>query len=578
VRDAATGNYYAANSSVNLGNDATWHYVVGVCDEANSQLLLYVDGQLAASGTIPAGNGILSVGPVQVMIGARDNGSGLLGGIQYNGWLNDVALYNHVLTPSQILLNYNITGIAPYFIQQPVTSTNVDGGGTLVVAATVGGTPPLTMQWFDENANNYIPGQTNATLVVSNITLTDTYYLTVSNTIEGVSYLTNSAQVNVQVYNHDPQISVDVKNPFYAFPGQTANNSATVYGALPLAYQWQFYSPTGLMNLADNGRISGSLTSAINIGNVQASDVGNYQLVITNIYGAKTSSVASLVVQGVLPLSFGNGTGWTINGGASLANGVLTLSGVGVTSPANYFFQIPQYIGAFKASFTYQAQPGNTYPLADGITFCLQDDPRGTAATGGGGGSLGYTGITPSAALQLNIFTGNGLGGMGYAFAYNGSLGQTTYPGGVNLTNGAVDVSMFYANGQLALNLSNELSTAVFSTNVYVGIIPQDLGSSTAYVGFTGAIGGDNSLQTVSNFQFISIPPQAIQKTNNSVTLSWPGSIVGNYTVQENSSINTTNWVNLTNVTPAIINGLNQATVPTGGSNQEYYRLILTQP
>jgi hypothetical protein len=137
---------------------------------------------------------------------------------------------------------------------------------------------------------------------------------------------------------------------------------------------------------------------------------------------------------------------------------------------------------------------------------------------------------------------------------------------------------LFYASGQLAVTFSNELSAAVFSTNIYVGSIPQDLGSSTAYVGFTGAFGGATSIQTIQNFQFASIPPQAIQKVGNNAIITWPGSIQGPYTVQENSSIATTNWVNLTNVTPSLINGLNQATVPTGGSNQQYYRLILSQP
>ena len=46
IRDALTGNYYSANSTKNLGSDSTWHYVVAVCDEANAQILLYVDGQL----------------------------------------------------------------------------------------------------------------------------------------------------------------------------------------------------------------------------------------------------------------------------------------------------------------------------------------------------------------------------------------------------------------------------------------------------------------------------------------------------------------------------------------------------
>ncbi|HEV2456628.1 MAG TPA: hypothetical protein VGY98_20365, partial [Verrucomicrobiae bacterium] len=368
----------------------------------------------------------------------------------------------------------------------------------------------------------------------------------------------------------------DVKNPFYSLVGGTANNSATVYGELPLAYQWQFYSPTGWANLANNGRIS-SQTSALSIAPVQGGDAGNFQLVITNVYGATTSGVATLIIPGVLPLGFGDGTGWTLTGGALFDGTVLTLTS-GTSGNGAYFFQVPQYVGAFEASFTYQAQADTTYPLADGITFCLQDDPRGASATGSGGGDLGYTGITPSAALELNIYPGNSFGGTGYSFGYNGGIGQNTFPGSVNLTNGAVDVSMVYADGQIALSLSNELSTATFSTNLVVGDITQDLAADTAYVGFTGSFGGDNSVQTISNFKFISIPPQAIQVSGNNAVITWPGSIVGNYTIQENSSLTTTNWVNMTNSIPAFINGLNQATVPTGGSNQEYYRLILSQP
>lgn len=578
VRDGLTGNYYTANSSFNLGKDSNWHYVVGICDEANSQLLLYVDGQLVGSGTLAAGSGVLSVGPVPVMIGARDS-STTLGGVAYNGYLNDVAIYNYALSPSQIVTQYNSAGIPVFFTQQPVTFTNVNGGSTLVIPAGVGGTPPLTMQWFDQNANNYISGQTSSTLVIPNVTASDTYYLVASNTIGGTGYLTDSVPVQVIVYNNKPQITADVKTPFYALAGQTANNSATVYGALPLAYQWQFYSSrSGWVNLSDNGQISGSQTSALSIGNVQSGNVGNYQLVITNAYGATTSSVATLVIPGVLPLAFGNGTGWTGNGIGGFSGGVLTLtegSGSGAPGNGTYFFQIPQYIGAFEASFTYQAQFDTTYPLADGITFCLQDDSRGATATGSGGAGLGYTGIAPSAALQLNIYPGNSYGGTGYAFGYNGGIGQTTAPGSVNLTNGAVDVSVLYLNGQIALSLSNELGGAVFSTNIYVGSIPQVLGSIVAYVGFTGGYGGDNSIQTISNFRFVSIPPQAIQQAANNWVITWPGSVVANYTVQENSDLTTTNWVNLTNSVPILTNGLNQATVPMNSSNQEYFRLVL---
>ncbi|HTV40604.1 MAG TPA: LamG-like jellyroll fold domain-containing protein [Candidatus Sulfotelmatobacter sp.] len=570
VRDALTGNYYAAASTVNLGNDANWHFVVGVCDEANSQLLLYVDGNLVATGTVPAGNGILNIGPVPIDIGARDS-STTPAGVQFHGYLNDAAIYNYVFSPSEVLNQYYLAGIRPYFIQQPVGGTNVDAGSTLVVSATPGGSPTLTNQWFDVLANSYIPGQTNTTLVISNIQAGDTYYLTSANAYGS----TNSSTVQVFVSSGKPAISVDVQSPFYAVLGQNANNSATVYGSYPLAYQWQFSNNGSTwVNLANNSQISGAQSSSLSLTDVQAANVGDYQLVITNVYGATTSSVAPLVISGDLPLSFyGNtGLGWKTGGGASFASGVLSLTYSGEGN-GTFFFDIPQYIGAFQASFIYQAQYLSTYPLADGITFCLQNDPRGPSATGSGGGDLGYTGITPSVAFQINIYPGNNYGGTGVGFGVDGNLDSTIPTGSVNLTNGLVNVWLNYANGNLGLTLSNELSAATFSTNIVTGDITQPLGGDTAYVGFTGAFGGDTSIQTVQNFQFVSIPPQAIEEADGNAMIAWPGSVNG-YSLQENSDLTTTNWVNVTNSVLVFSNDMNIAIVPVTSSNQ-YYRLVL---
>ena len=572
VRDALTGNYYTANSSVNLGSDALWHYVVGVCDEANSQLLLYVDGVLVGTGTLAAGSGVLEVGPVPIMIGARDSAVAP-GGQQFNGFLNDAAIYNYALSSNQIVGLYNSGGIPPFFIREPIAATNIDAGANLVVTPTIGGSPLLSYRWFDLGADSYMAGQTNASLVISNIQANDSYYLTVSNGFG----MTNSTQISAIVFSGRPYFYANVQSPFYALLGQGVTNSATVYGSVPLGYHWQFSSNgSNWVNLTDiSGKIIGSLTNALAIANAQVTNVGDYQLVVTNSFGATTSTVAPLVISGVLPLSFYNGVGWKANVGASFSSGVLTLTGAGVGN-STYFFQVPQYVGAFDASFTYQAQAMNTYPLADGITFCLQDDGRGASATGSGGGALGFSGIAPSVAFQINIFPGETAGGTangaGIGLGVDGNLDSVVPTGNVNLTNGLVNVWLNYANGNLAVTLSNELSSATFSTNLVVGDITQVLGSDTAYIGFTGAYGGDNSIQTVQNFQFVSIPPQAIGEAKGNAVIIWPGVVTG-YTLQENSSLTTTNWVNVPNA-QILTNGVNMVTVPIGSSH-EFYRLVL---
>ena len=62
--------------------------------------------------------------------------------------------------------------------------------------------------------------------------------------------------------------------------------AATATGSLPLAWQWRF-----------NGQsISGATNSTLTIGDMQASNVGSYTVVVTNDHGNATSDVATLTV------------------------------------------------------------------------------------------------------------------------------------------------------------------------------------------------------------------------------------------------------------------------------------------
>jgi len=568
VRDA-NANAYSANTAVNLGADSNWHWVVGVCDQAHSNLAVYVDNILQTNVLLPANVGLFNASSLPLQIGARGT-AGAYGSAQFKGFLNDAAVYNYAMTSNQVFAMYPSS--PPFFVKQPASPVNIDAGGTLTITTLPAGSSPLALKWFDVNSNSIIAGQTNSTLVLSNMQASDSYYLTATNPYGG----TNSITASVNVFAGIPTFNPDVQNPFFGLPGGGATNHVTAWGTLPLAYQWQFSNTVGWVNLANNSRINGAKSNFLTIANLQAGDVGNYQVVATNNFGSATSSVASLIVSGVLPLTLNPTNGWTFAGSARWSSGVLSMTDPGNGGgTSSSFFKIPQYIGAFTASFTYQAQFATTIPLADGLTFCLQDDSRGAAASGSGGGQLGFGTIVPSVALQFNIFPGNGVGGMGYAIGYNGNIGSTAVPGSVSLTNGPVDVSMYYASGQLALTLSNEVNAATFSTNLAVGDITGILGSQTAYVGFTASYGGDTSVQTIQNFQFISIPITAINLTGTNALLSWSGAIVGNYGVLQNTNLLTTNWLSLTNQS-VLTNNLNQVIVPQGGNNL-FYRLLLQQ-
>jgi hypothetical protein len=577
VRNAG-GTIYKADSSIPAA-DYTWHHLVGVCDEANSNVLLYVDGKLAASTNIPAKSGLYASPGTAVIGAAYKSGAGTL---QFFGYIDDVAAYNYSLGSAQVASHFIAENgsLAPAFAQTPPASLTVNAGGTLAIPASLIGSATMSYTWIDSNTGTTLAtGSTNG--IVLDATLT---FVGISGDLDGhVLQLTvdngggsASASVTLNVIHGLPRIATDVQTPFGAALGGSASNSIVAAGSLPFHYQWQFNGA----DLADDGRISGSQGSTLSVGNAQFSDQGSYQVIVTNTYGAVTSSVATFIVlnNGSVHLN-GNGLGWTAQqagtySATTISNGVLTLTDGGHNEARSFFFNYPQYIGAFRASFTYQAN--GAAPLADGATFCIQNDPRGATVVGGIGGSLGVgvngttTAITPSAELELHIYSS--MGGIGYCYETNGIIASNVPPGTVVLTNTPVDISIYYAGGQMAVTFSNEVGAYTFSTNLVVGDLTTALSNSLAYVGFTGASGGTGATQTISNFSFVSIPSLALQLSGTNVVVSWPGGIAG-YMLQQNSDLATTNWTTVTN-TPVVTNNHNQVILPAGQSNL-FYRLIL---
>jgi hypothetical protein len=183
--------------------------------------------------------------------------------------------------------------------------------------------------------------------------------------------------------------------------------------------------------------------------------------------------------------------------------------------------------------------------------------------------------------LELNLYTGssektgymvetNGLTGA------NGGNGNYLAPGSVQINSGdPITVTVNYANPQMTLAFTDTVAHTSFSTNLHVGNLTQLLGTNAAYVGFTGADGGASSIQTISNFSFLSFPATAIGAYETNLLVSWPGGTPG-YALQQNLDLTTTNWVNVTNQA-VLTNGVNQVALPNDGGNL-FYRLILPLP
>ena len=336
----------------------------------------------------------------------------------------------------------------------------------------------------------------------------------------------------------------------------------TVYplGSQPMNYQWLFNGT----NLTNNARVNGVQTGSLTVAPAFPVDAGQYEVIVSNSLGSVTSAVCSVTVG---RNSLTNSAGWFTNGHpATLGNGSLRLTDGGGSEVSSAFLNCPQYVGAFTASYTYQDIGGSG---ADGCAFVLQNAPNGAAALGGGGGGLGYSSITPSVAVEFNIYSANTVG---MTVRTNGVTG-TPYggTGSVNLAGGhPIGVNISYNGTALSVTLTDAVSHVSFVTNTSLNI-PAALGTSTAYVGLTGADGGTSSTQVVSNFQFASqVALSSALTGTNTVGISWPNSAGGLVLQQAQSPISA--WVTATDAAVVNSNGTNQAVIQPQSTNG-FYRL-----
>ncbi len=169
--------------------------------------------------------------------------------------------------------------IPPIIISQPQSQIVADGSNVTFVASATG-SQPLSYQWsFD---NTLVPGATNPSLTLLNVALTNAgnYQLTVTNAYGA----TNSAVATLAV-DVPPQITSQPTDQTVTV-GSNATFGVSATGTPPFAYQWVLNSTNML-----------AMTNAVlTITNAQPSNVGYYQVIVANSYGAVTSTVAALTI------------------------------------------------------------------------------------------------------------------------------------------------------------------------------------------------------------------------------------------------------------------------------------------
>ena len=180
-------------------------------------------------------------------------------------------------------------GVAPAITAQPVGQTFIaTATGTLSVLAT--GTAPLRYQW--RRNGTFIPGATNATLVLTNVQSTQAgdYSVAVFNPAGSVLSTNVTVDVLYAAFVLQSPGSVQLRGSTnsldYGFTTNSASFSAVAVGTGPLRYQWRFNS------LALSGQTNATLT----VPNVGLAQDGLYDVLITDAIGTVPSSPARLTV------------------------------------------------------------------------------------------------------------------------------------------------------------------------------------------------------------------------------------------------------------------------------------------
>lgn len=178
MHDAAVpANVFGINSNVRPNGE--WQHLAIVFDRDQGRMQLYVNGAVVGTAQ-PAATILPESGPVSIGSRKSNNLPETPYDLSFQGLIDDVVIYNRVLSPADIL------AISP-FIQTPPTGSRIFGGDSYTFSVTAAGAAPISYQWKKNGA--VLPGETAATLTVSNAGAGDAadYSVTLTNAAGSIS-------------------------------------------------------------------------------------------------------------------------------------------------------------------------------------------------------------------------------------------------------------------------------------------------------------------------------------------------------------------------------------------------------
>ena len=182
-------------------------------------------------------------------------------------------------------------GIGPGITAQPMSQTNLVQS-TASFSVSVSGTGPFTYQWQFKGTNLPNVGLPGPTLVLANVSGANAgaYEVVVSSPYGSVT----SSVVTLQVLL-PPAFVTQPQSQGVAL-GSNATLSVVATGTAPLDYQWYW----------DGAPLQGQTNTTLPILAATLTNAGSYFVVVTNLYGAATSSIVTLVLNVVRYVNVNN--------------------------------------------------------------------------------------------------------------------------------------------------------------------------------------------------------------------------------------------------------------------------------
>jgi hypothetical protein len=266
------GAYFTPGSADGNGGAARFNLPQGVTVDASGNIFVADTGNNTIREIIPGG-GVVTVAAAAGWMGSFD---GVGAGAQFNRPLGLVAAPSGDLFVADAANNTIRRATAFYgqsIVLTPALSRAAPAGAPVTFAPVVAGAAPLSYQWLLEG--DPVTDATNLALTFPDAEFSDEgdYQLSVSNSFGTVTSPTATLTVGLT-----PQIFAN-PGALVALSNSSPTLAVTAYGAPPLSYQWSFNT----VALAD------ATNAALTLTNIQPSQQGTYQVVVSNPFGSATS-------------------------------------------------------------------------------------------------------------------------------------------------------------------------------------------------------------------------------------------------------------------------------------------------